>query len=83
MRTRPDARLVIPTRIPALLALLMLLLVAAPAPTAEATLRVCFLPVDANCFWWDGTRYVHCDVYVAAPGLRPSCMQLDAFDALA
>lgn len=65
--------MVIPTRLPLLLAVGLLLLTVSPVPTAEATIRVCFLPVDVNCFYWDGNHYEHCDVYVAAPGERPSC----------
>ena len=61
-------------RFPVLVALGLLLLTVSPAQPAEATIRTCFLPVDANCFWWNGERYVHCDVYAAVP--RPGCLVL-------
>lgn len=59
--------------LPLVLSAAILLLTFSPVPTAEATIRVCFLPVDVNCFWWNGERYEHCDVYVAVPGGRPAC----------
>lgn len=65
---------VIPTRFPILVALALLALAVSPAQPAGATIRVCFLPVDVNCFWWNGERYVHCDVYAAVP--RPGCVEV-------
>lgn len=59
-----------------LLTALLLLLVVAPTPPAQATIRTCFLPVDVNCFYWNGQRYEHCDVYLGVP--RPGCVYLYA-----
>lgn len=66
-------------RVRILLIALLLLLVVAPAPPAQATIRTCFLPVDANCFYWNGQRFEHCDVYASVP--RPGCVHPFAQDA--
>lgn len=57
----------------ALVLVVGLLLATTLLPSAEATLRVCGLPVDARCYDWENREW--CFVYVRVPGEPGGCVE--------